>query len=427
MAQLEFRPPVFFLTGVAWLIASALLGLGLLLGMVLGHPLPPFFRLLHVHGALVGGVAQMILGALLVFIPPLLMTGRDQSESHPALYLTINGGTIILLIGFGMRHHMVISIAGLLIVGVFLAILAQGIRQARSSLISPPLNLWFYGVALLVLLVGLALGEALAFRVISPSDVGHARLAHIHLNLLGFVTLTIIGTMHNLFPTVVNAPLHSPRVARLTFFLMPPAVVALIAGFLLTNLWVQIIAGVVLVVGSLLYAYNILRTWIAAGKPKNIASDHLMVATVFLVLAIAAGVLVSVNYLWYPPIVPFGTLHLVAYTHLALVGFILQTIFGALSHLLPISLAARRVPSHKKRGPYLDQLTETMGRWRGLQVATISLGTLGLAVVASLVWQFPLRSLPVKAATWTTIVLLFLSFLLFSVKLGLLWGKRPSD
>ncbi|MER3422328.1 MAG: hypothetical protein C4293_02950, partial [Nitrospiraceae bacterium] len=73
-----FRPPLFMLTGLFWLLISSLIGLVLFLGLVLGIPLPPALRLIHLHGALIGGVAQIILGAMLAFIPPLLLTGRNR-------------------------------------------------------------------------------------------------------------------------------------------------------------------------------------------------------------------------------------------------------------------------------------------------------------------------------------------------------------
>lgn len=215
--------------------------------------------------------------------------------------------------------------------------------------------------------------------------------------------------------------------ARLTFFVMPAGIAILLAGFFLTNLWTQIVGGGVLIVGALVFTYNIVRTWVAAGKPSSAASNHLMVATMFLVLSIGAGIMVSVNYLWNPPRMPFGTLHLVAYTHLALVGFVLQTIFGALSHLLPISLALRRVESNKRRGPYLDRLTAISERWGNFQVMTLSLGALGIAVLASLVWQYPLGSLAVKLTTWSSIGLLVASLAVFSVKVSVLLSARPMD
>jgi hypothetical protein len=422
-----FRPPLFLLTGLLWLLLSSLLGLVLFLSMVRGLPMPPMLRLIHVHGALIGGVAQMILGAMLAFIPPLLLSGRNRPESHPVLFAVINVGTIVVVIGLALRHYTVVGIGGLLVIIAFLSLFVDAIRQAKSSLVSPPLNLWFYGVALVALLGGLGIGEAMALRIVPATMLGQARLSHIHLNLLGFVTLTIIGTMHNLFPTVLNARLHSPRLARLVFFLLPLGVLSLVTGFLLSRVSVQIGGGVVLLTSISLYAYNIVRTWIDAGRPLSTAPNHLLMATFFLMLVVLAGISVAVNSLWDPPRVPFGTLHLVAYTHLALVGFILQTIFGALSHLLPISLALGRVSSNKKRGPYLARLTTIAERWRALQVGALSLGTIGLALVAALVWQFSLASTTVQAASWASAGLIFLGLSIFAGKVGSLLTSRPPE
>ena len=425
MKHLLFRPPLFLLTGFAWLLLSSLVGVFLFLSMTRSIPLPPMLRLLHVHGALIGGVAQMILGAMLAFIPPLLMSGRDRPESHPVLFAFINLGTIGILIGFWLQHYTIVGVSGVFVLMAFLSLLGDAIWQSRSSVTSPPLNLWFYGIALVAVLAGLGMGLAMAFRILPVAFMGQGRLAHIHLNLLGFVTLTIIGTMHNLFPTVLNATLHSRRLARMTFFILPLAVVLLVTGFLFSNLWVQIGAGLILLAGVLLYGYNILRTWLDAGRPSTIASDHFLLATLFLVLTVATGILVSVNFLWDPPGVPFGRLHLVAYAHLALIGFILQTIFGALSHLLPVSLAVGRVPSNKKRGPYLATLTAIAARWRIVQVTTLTLGTIGLTLVGALVWQYSLGSAVVQIASWTTAALLFTGIGLFGAKVGLLVAQRP--
>ncbi len=423
----SFRASAFFLTGLVWLILASLLGLGLFFGMVLASPLPSFLRSVHVHGALVGGVAQMILGAILSFVPPLLLSQEDDtSQSYPGLYFAFNGGTVGMIAGFTMHSDMIIGLGGLFIILAFLPSLLQSLKLIQTKISSIPVSLWIYGLALLVLLAGLSIGEAMALRLISLTDMGSARLAHIHFNVLGFVTLAIIGTMHHFFPTILKAPLHSALLGRLTFFLVPAGVLALIVGFLGSFLWVQIGAGALLMTGTLLYTYNIFQTWSQAGKPKSIASDHLMVATLFLVISIITGVLVSLNYLWDPPKFPMGTIHLMAYTHLALIGFMLHTIFGALSYVLPTSLASIRASSPTARESYLAQLMQTVEQWRSLQVTTLTMGTLGIALVATLLWQFPLYSPEVKYATWGTIGFLFFSFLLFSVKIGVLWSKHPS-
>ena len=422
----HLRPPLFLITGCGWLLASAGLGLALWLGMILGRPLPPMLRLVHVHGALVGGVAQIILGAMLTFIPTLLMTGKDRPESHPVLYLAINAGAVALITGFWLQSRTIVAIAGSVILLVFLDVFREAGRQARHSLNSPPLNLLFYGLALLSLFGGIGMGLAIAMHWLPVTLLGQGRLAHLHLNVLGFVTLTIVGTMHNLFPTVLNAPLYSPRLARLTFFALPLGILGLVSGFLLSRVWVEIGAGIVLLVGTGLYAYNIVRTWLAAGRPRSAPSDHFLLATLFLVLTVIAGILIAVNGLAFPPKIPFGHVHLLAYTHLAFIGFMFQTIAGALSHLLPISLALRRVPSNKKRAPYLAALVGIMEQGRSVQVSTLSLGTMGLLLVAALLWQYSLNSTPVLATAWTSAGLLAVGLLIFAMKVVRLLLCRPS-
>jgi hypothetical protein len=414
---MQFRPPLFLLTGLVWVLLSALLGIGLFLSVMVGRPVPSVLRLIHVHAVLVSGIAQIVLGGLI--------TGRDRPASHPVLYVFINAGTLGMLIGFGTGEYRLVGTAGVFVLLAFVMLAMDTLRQNRDSVISPALQFWFYGVALVALLAGLVTGEGIALHLLPQAFIPQTHLAHIHLPLLGFITLTILGATHQLFPTVLNARLHSPLLARLTFFLLPAGIVALVTGFLLSHLWIEIGAGIVLLTGTGLSAYNMLRSWLDAGRPSNTTIDHFLIAIFFLVLAVLSGILVAVNHLWDPPKMPFGNLHLVAYTHLALVGFIVQTIFGALSYLLPIMLALSRVKSNKKRVPYLVRLSRVMDRWRAVQVGSLSVGTLGLAVVAALVWQFPLSSVPVQIASWLSGVLLVVGIGVFVAKAGLVVVSRP--
>ncbi|BFU95875.1 MAG: conserved membrane protein of unknown function [Nitrospira sp.] len=420
------RPLTFIMTGFAWLLLASLLGLALLIGSVRGTPLPPGLRLVHVHGALVGGVAQMIMGAMLTFVSTLLMTGRDRRDSHPVLFAAMNVGALALVLGFGFRNHQVVAAAGSMVFAAFLWVARDTWRQARRSVNRPPLNVWYYALALAALAGGLALGIGMAAQLIQPTWIGAARLVHLHLNLLGFVTVTIVGTMHNLLPTVLQQPLHNPRLARLVFILLPTGIALLIGGFTISSLSIEFIGGAVLAVGVCLYAFNLFATWRTSSHAGSAASDHLLTATCFLVLAVFMGLLVAANYLGEHPFLPFGTLHLVAYTHTALVGFVMQTIFGALSHLIPVTLAVQRIASNKKRGPYLDRLNGIVNRWRIAQVAGLSMGTMGLGLVATLTWTSPLGSVVVQTAVWLTFILFLTSLTLFSVKLAWVFGDLPA-
>jgi hypothetical protein len=225
----------------------------------------------------------------------------------------------------------------------------------------------------------------------------------------------------------LNTELYSPRLARLVMGLLPAGFAILIGGFITSSLRLELVIGGLLVISIGLYAYNLWRTWIGSGQPGNAASDHLLIATFFLVLMMIMGVLVGANFLPQLPVLPFGSLHLAAYTHMALIGFILQTVCGALSYGIPEMLATSRIASRKKQEPYRDQLAAIMDRWRSVQLTGLSLGTMSFGILAAMTWNFPLSSFPIQIATWVTVALLLGSLTLFTAKLAWAFGVRPPE
>ena len=417
--KLTHRPLAFLVMGFVWVLLACLIGLALFLGMTAGRPYGQVFRSLHVHGALIGGVMQIIAG--------LLLAGREHRTSQPTIFMALNLGTLGLLIGQAHGHFPLMSLAAIVLIGAFVPLRGDLVRQIRHSIVGAPMNYWFYGIALVSLAGGLLAGAAVPLRLMPYNLVGQGRLVHIHLLTQGFVVLMIVGAMHTQFPAFFNGRLHSPILGQLTFALLPLGFVVLLAGFLLTNLWVQIAGGVLMLIGALCYSYNIVRTWQDAGRPRKPASDLCLIATLFLVIAITCGILVSVNVLEGQPFVPFGSLHLAAYTHLTFIGFMLLSLLGALTDLLPNLLAEDRTTSNKKRGPYEAALTGIIGRWSTVQLWTLSIGTMSLAVVAALVWQYPLNAWPVKAAALAGALLLLTGLVVFATKLVQLLIEDPDQ
>jgi hypothetical protein len=194
----------------------------------------------------------------------------------------------------------------------------------------------------------------------------------------------------------------------------------------MSALWVEIAVGCLLVAGIALCTVHLIRTWLGAGSPGTAATDHLLIGAFFLVLASAAGLAMGANYLTTPPLLPIGSLHLVAYTHLAFIGFVTQVIFGCLSYVVPDLLAVARIQNHAKQAVYRGQLEAIMNRWRTVQLAGTSLGTMALSVLASLTWSQPLGSLGVQSTVWIAAGLLLASLTLFAAKLAWAVGLRPS-
>lgn len=424
--MLRHCPPiVFLLTGFSWLVLASILGLAILIGLVHGTPLPPWVRLIHVHAALVGGLTQLILGGFLAMIPLPHTNAPARPDSQLPAFLAINVGTVAMLIGFWLHDYRIVGAAGVL-VGIGCVWMARVAWSRSNQHALSNWNRWYYIAAFVALLGGLVCGEALAFSLM-PQSHGYMRLAHIHLGLLGFMTMVVMGAIVILLPTVLKRSGPSRTLNQPVMILIPLGVATLIGGFLNASVPIELAAGGLLFAGGVLHVVNLFRTWMGSPDNGNAASDHLLVGTFFLLFTIVLGILVGVNSLSSPPVMPFGTLHLIAYTHMALLGFMLQTSMGVLSHLIPVALATSRVPNSKKHGPYLEWLDTIMDRWRTIQIGGLSLGTMGLGILASLTWNVPLGSMYIRTMTWICFGLLLSSLILFSVKLVLLLGLHPKD
>ncbi len=422
MSRFSFRPLTFLITGFGWLLLSSLVGLASLIGLVHGTPLPAWLRLVHVHATLIGGILQLMIGGLLASLSATAQSDRTPSHSHPGLFIALNVATVGLLVGFGLGNMTIVGVAGIVVIGAVVSLASV----AWQSFSQPIGSSWLYRFSLIALLGGLAIGVAMAFRFM-PEYYAHARLLHLHLILLGFVTMAMIGATHRLLPMVLNAELYSPRLARIVMVALPAGFAGLIGGFITSSLRLELAIGGLLVLSIGLYAYNLLRTWLRSGHPGNAASDHLMIATFFLVLMMIMGVLVGANYFPQSPMLPFGSLHLAAYTHMALIGFILQTVLGGLSYGVPEILATSRIASRKKQEPYRDKLAAIMDRWRAVQLIGLSFGTMGFGALAAMTWNVPLSSLSIQIATWVTVGLLLGSLTIFTAKLAWALGIRPPE
>lgn len=412
----------FLLAGWGWLLLTSLLGLAALLGIVRGAPLPSGLRLLHVHGALVGGLLQLMTG--LAIAAHELAHHESKRPGHRLLFLSLN----LVALGFGLgawlRDSTLTLGAGLLLAALVVPLARLMLAGLRTCSTWTPLLHVYFGISLAGLAGSLILGALLA-GAWYPTWHGMIRLGHLHAALLLFLTLGAVGAIQLALPLMFHRPLRSAGLGQTVLLLLPASAAGLMTGFLLSSVPIQLAAGSVLVVALVLCCLNLFRTWAQAGQPGSAATDHLLTAVTFLLIMACIGLAVGINVLSTPPIMPYGTLHLVAYTHTAFLGFLLQSVVGGLSFVLPSLLAADRVANQKKRVAYREHLAQIMNRWRAAQVATVSFGSLGLVLVASLTWNLPLSSDWIHAGTWISLGLLLLHVTMVTVKIAQATGTRP--
>lgn len=417
-------PVTFCVTGFGWLALTSILGMASIVGLVYGTPLPAWWGMLHVHAVLIGGVTQIILGGFLLLIPPLSVANRNEADSHPLTFWAMNGGVMGMLVGFWLHHNIVVCAGGVVVMAAFLSVIYTiWIRTTRVWKF-PVTQSWYYALSLVCLLGGSALGEIMALGLI-PTSYGSARLAHIHLVVLGFVVLAIIGMVHHFLPMVWNRPRLSPTLAQIGTMVMPIGVAVLIGGFLNSSVPIELAAGAILFIGGMIWTGSLFRTWLSSAPACSAASDHLFVSAFFLIFTIILGILIGANNLSSPLVLPYGRLHLVAYTHMTFIGFMMNALMGACSYFIPVAIAGSRIPNAKKRASYLEQLNAIMNRWSIPQIGALSLGTMGLGLLAALTWNVPLTSIYIRVALWTCLGLLMTGVVLFSVKLTSIITKKP--
>ena len=121
----------------------------------------------------------------------------------------------------------------------------------------------FIRASLLWLGVGVLIGVSMAFW---PGAALVYRPAHVHANLLGFVSMMIFGVAYHVIPRFSGNPLHRRGLAVTHLWTANVGLALLVAGWLARVRWVT--SGALLVqvgaalsaVGALLFIYNLWRT-----------------------------------------------------------------------------------------------------------------------------------------------------------------------
>jgi nitrite reductase (NO-forming) len=182
----------------AWLVAVVV--------VALVHPFVPASRWLLVHLLLLGAVSNAIMVWSWHFAAALLrLPDRDVRSGQVARLVVFNAGAVAVVVGIVGDRWPAVLLGGLLVGGTAVWHAVALLRRLRAALPSRfGVTLRYYLAAGAVLPLGVALGVVMARG--SPSDELHARtlVAHTVLTLLGWVGLTVVGTLVTLWPTMLR-------------------------------------------------------------------------------------------------------------------------------------------------------------------------------------------------------------------------------
>lgn len=340
----RFRGPLLVWGNVfvlGWLGIAALL---VLLHDELGVP---WWLALHV--LLLGAVTN----AVVIWSEHFVTTwcrAPDPPERRVKVGLSVlNLSVVLVLVGVVADWHWV---SGTGAGGVSLVAIIHGVhvrRLRRRALATRFGHLTAYYVAASM---SLAAGGTLGGSMTAGGMGWYPRLwaAHVHLNLLGWVGLSVLGTLLVLLPTALGVRVRQDVEvwARRTWWLLVTALVVVSVGALLATTWL-VITGLLCYGAGVVALLVPLRTGGLRRAVRRPAPWFLVCAVVWLLVALV----VETGWLLRSP----DSLSLVIDRLLPLlaVGFAAQVLVGALTQLLPVALGrgpveSRRIAAVLQRG-----------------------------------------------------------------------------
>ncbi len=335
------------------------------------HDWPPaaFWHLVFAAGAM-----PMVFAAMGYFTPVLTRTPEAPRTliAIPLIALLAALGIIGWFAHGGAGLRLLSPWLGLAATLAFLHWLA---RRWRACLGRPHACLRWYAAALACLGLGLT---AVGLSAILPAWAGPLRAFHLHINTLGFLGLTAIGTLQVLLPTVLGQP--DPAAMHRLARDLPWSAGGALAIAVGAGVWWPLSA-----IGALAYAWPLGRLLADAmrafgprlWRPRQ-ASPLLVAATAGLLLVVLHGLLHGAGIGNARDALP-----------LFLIGFLLPLVSGAVTQLLPVWLRpGAQAEWHKSQ------------RWRLAALARARAGVLvvgGLLAATGIAFGFVLG---IAGALW---------------------------
>lgn len=294
------------------------------------------------HLVLAVAALPLIFGAIAHFVPVLTRSAEPHRAVVLAPLLLQAAGMLASLHFLGAVGSGALQFAAGVSLLLGMGFVGWMSARARHTLGTPHPGWRWYLAALLCLSMGLALVPAID---VWPEAHHRLRALHLHLNVLGFVGLTAIGTLQVLLPTVLGEP-DVDAAVRLRRDL-PLAV----AGAVLVSLgaafgWLLSLPGAAL---SIFVASRLGLAWLRRYGLRVIISDgasaSLLAALCGFLLLLVSGVAHAIGVIGGHEAVPAFV-----------AAFLLPLVTGALSQLMPVwRHPGRRTPARDRMRAVLVQ------------------------------------------------------------------------
>jgi nitrite reductase (NO-forming) len=344
---------------VLWLVA--------VVGVALVHPVVPAPRWLLIHLLLLGAVTHAILVWSRHFADALLHTrpGPGDRRLQSVRLLLLNAGVTAVLVGVVADLWPLTAVGATSVATAVVwhgVTLAVQLRRALPSRFGATVR--YYVAAAALLPIGLLLGTLMA-RGVGEARHEQMMVAHVAVNVLGWMGLTVLGTLLTLWPTMLRTRIGAgaEQAARRALPLLVLAVLV-IAGAALVGLRPGVAVGLV---GYLAALGLLTGPFVDAARRKPPAAYPTWSVLAAVAWLTGSLVVLAVGFATAPT---WATAHdrLEAVTPALAAGFGAQVLLGALSYLVPVVLGGGPTP--------VRAATEVLDRGGALRIALANAGLL---------------------------------------------------
>jgi len=337
-------------------------------------PALPVPRWLAIHLLLLGAATNAIMTWTEHFAVALMRARKPSPRASAGRLAALNLAIVGVLVGVGFELSVVTVPAATLLGAVVLAHVGSLLRIARHALMGRFAGtVRFYVAAGLALVVGIGFGTLLAVDVVPHELHEPLHAAHVHANVFGWVGLTVLGTLFTLWPTVLRTRMVDQvmRSARRCLVLTTTGLTVTVTGLSTDLRWVAAAGLATYGAGVIVALRPFVATW-RRKAPRDGAAWLLAAGTGWLVVGVAADLVLLVT----APDITSYLPRLDALIPPLAVGFVLQTLLGALTYLLPVIQGGG--PARVRAA--IAQLSP----WWRVRVTTLNAGALLVAVSSTL-------------------------------------------
>ena len=308
-----------------------------LIGVLLLHKLIPNSGWLLVHIVTLGLITNSILIWSQHFTEALMKIKiPDEARGTQVRRIFIlNAGILVLMVGMigqlSVPGLYAATVVGALIVGSMVTwhalYLLKQMRQALPSRFGVTIR--FYIAAALMLPLGATFGAMIAYPNLKGTLHAQFLLAHEVVNVLGFVGITVVGTLVTFWPTMLRTKMVDKALtySLRALYLMCGGLALSLVGSIFGMRPLAAAGLVVYLVGLLIVAWVMVRT-LRTKRPTEYPPMGVGMGFLWLIIGVAATAYMVAT-------TPFAVMDIRAVTPIFVVGFLLQVLLGAMSYLLP--------------------------------------------------------------------------------------------